>query len=151
MGSSAQVDPLSEFFENVLDDHSLIDIPFAKLQPTWRNKRTGEDRLARRLDHFLIKERLLGMGYNYRQWVGLGGLLDQFPIYLKVIGGMNKPKARYKINSTWLKDAEYIKLVTNYWKFHPPVVSGNISKEFAHNLSELKRLSKSWAQQQIDG
>lgn len=73
-GDHAQIDPLSDLFENVLEDHSLIDIPSVKLQPTWRNKRTGEDSLARRLDHFLIKKKLLGMGSNYRWWVGLGGL-----------------------------------------------------------------------------
>ena len=65
-GHHAQIDPLFAYFENILENHSLIDIPSAKIQPTWRNIRIGEDNLARRLDHFLIKERLLGMGYNYR-------------------------------------------------------------------------------------
>lgn len=85
------------------------------------------------------------MGFNYRQWVGSGGLSNHSLIYLEVRGGMNKPKAPYKFNSTWLKDADYIKLVTDYWKSHPPAAGGNIAEGFAHNLSELKRLSKRWA------
>lgn len=58
---------------------------------------------------------------------------------------MNEPKVPYKFNSAWLKDADYIKLVTDYWKSHPPTAGGNIAEGFSHNLSELKRLSKIWA------
>ena len=54
-GHRAQRDPLSDYFENALDSHNLIDIPSAKLQPTWRNNRIGDDSLARKLDRFLIK------------------------------------------------------------------------------------------------
>lgn len=39
-GKHAQIDPLSVFFENNLEDHNLIDIPLDKIQPTWRNNRT---------------------------------------------------------------------------------------------------------------
>lgn len=84
-----------------MEDNGLIDIPTARLKPTWRNKQTGEARLARRLDHFLLKERLLGMGCNYWQWVGSGGLSNDSPIYLDISGGVNKPKAPYKFNATW--------------------------------------------------
>lgn len=53
-GHNAQMDTLLAFFENLLDSHNIIDIPTAKIQPTWRNNRTREASLARRLDHFLI-------------------------------------------------------------------------------------------------
>lgn len=90
-GHHAQVDPLLVFFENLLDLHNLIDIPSAKLVPTWRNRRSGEDSLARRLDHFLIKERFLEQGFTYRQWVGSSGLSDHLLIYLDIRGDISKP------------------------------------------------------------
>ncbi len=65
-GHHAQVDPVFAFFENILENHSFIDIPSAKILPTWRNKRIGEDNLARRLDRFLIKERLLELGLIFK-------------------------------------------------------------------------------------
>jgi len=65
-GHHAQIESLSTFFENILENHSLIDISSVRIQLTWRNRRTGDDKLARRLDRFLIKERLLRTGYNYR-------------------------------------------------------------------------------------
>jgi len=33
-GHNAQIDFLSDFFKNILEDHGLIDIPSARLQPT---------------------------------------------------------------------------------------------------------------------
>eukprot|EP00253_Pinus_taeda_P017821 PITA_17821 len=140
-----QIDSLSAFFENTLENHNLIDIPSTRIQPSWRNKRTGEDRLARRLDHFLIKERLLSTGYNYGQWVGSGGISNHLSIYLEIRGGLNKPKASFKFNSSWLKEETYINMVTDYWRKHPPAVGGNLAKVFTHNLREMKILSKIWA------
>eukprot|EP00253_Pinus_taeda_P019805 PITA_19805 len=58
-GHQAQRNSLSDYFENALESHNLIDISSAKMHPTWRNNRIGVDSLARRLDRFLIKERLL--------------------------------------------------------------------------------------------
>jgi len=92
-GHHSQIDPLSAFFENILENHNLIDIPSTKIKPTWRNNRTGEDSFARRLDRFLIKERLLSMGFRYRQWVGSRGISNHLPIYLEIGGGLNQQKA----------------------------------------------------------
>jgi hypothetical protein len=127
-----------------LEAHSLLDIPSAKLQPTWRNNRVGEDSLARRLDRFLIKEGLLNIGFNYRQWVGSGGLSDHLPIYFEIRGRTDKPKGPFKFNSSWLKDTSYARMVT-ILEGPPLDARGHIAEGFDHNLKELKRLSKIWA------
>jgi len=58
----------------MLELHHLIDIPTAKIQATWRNNQVGDNGLARRLDRFLVKEQVMDLGHNIRQWVGTGGL-----------------------------------------------------------------------------
>lgn len=58
-GSQAQVDPLTEAREALLDQQYLTDVPMIKPLPTWRNRRVREASLARRLDIFLIKAPLL--------------------------------------------------------------------------------------------
>lgn len=58
-GHNAQRDNLSDFFETIMEDHNLIDIPSSKLMPTWRNNKSWVDSLSRRPDRFLIKEELL--------------------------------------------------------------------------------------------
>ena len=49
-GFRGQSDHLTTFFENLLDAHDFLNIDPIKLKPTLRNRRLGEDALARRLD-----------------------------------------------------------------------------------------------------
>eukprot|EP00253_Pinus_taeda_P013872 PITA_13872 len=119
-GHRAQRDPLSDYFSAFLDSHQLIDIPTTKLQATWRNNRIGEQGLACRLDHFLVKEKVLELGLHIRQWLGTGGLSDHLPIYMEIIGGRKKPKGPSKFSSTWLWDDSYILMVTKFCKENPP-------------------------------
>jgi hypothetical protein len=58
-GQRAQDDSLSDFFVHKLGEAGLIDIAPIRLGPTWRNKRLGEDHIAKRLDHFLISSLLV--------------------------------------------------------------------------------------------
>jgi hypothetical protein len=51
-GPNASVDPLGGFFSHLFMERGLIDLAPAQLKPTWRNKRSGDDRIAKRLDHF---------------------------------------------------------------------------------------------------
>eukprot|EP00253_Pinus_taeda_P029977 PITA_29977 len=68
-GPSAREDPLSDFFHKALLDKNLIDPSPIKLKPTWRNRRSGEDRIAKRLDCFLLSEGLISKIPLFRQWV----------------------------------------------------------------------------------
>lgn len=123
-GHHTQVNPLSFFFLNILENS--IDIPSANILPTWRNRRNGEDSLARRLDRFLIKDQLLGLGFIFRQWVGSGGISYHLPIFLDIRGGICKPRAPFKFNTTWLKDVAYTRLVTSFWKSQPLLLVGTL-------------------------
>jgi hypothetical protein len=54
MGSTDQVDHLSNFFINKLEFVRMLDIIPTKLSPTWRNMRMGDVKVAKRINHFLI-------------------------------------------------------------------------------------------------
>ena len=58
-GTHVIPDPLADFIITSLEQVDLIDIQMPKLLLTWRNHRTGDAALARRLDRFLIKLPLL--------------------------------------------------------------------------------------------
>jgi hypothetical protein len=53
-GQKSQIDSLSTFFAHKLEGAGLIDVNPIRLGPTWRNKRMGEDYIAKWLDCFLI-------------------------------------------------------------------------------------------------
>lgn len=59
----------------------------------------GESGLARRLDRFLVKEQVMDMGHNIRQWVGTGGLSDHLPIYMEIGKGRDRSMGPFKFNS----------------------------------------------------
>jgi exonuclease III len=58
-GLHARTDPLAGYFTQKLVDRKLIDVEPTRLKPTWRNNRVGEDRVAKRLDWFLVADSLL--------------------------------------------------------------------------------------------
>ena len=47
-------DYLLRYFIRNMEVAGLLDIELEKLTPTWRNKRIGEEIIAKRLDFFLI-------------------------------------------------------------------------------------------------
>lgn len=99
-GPNAREDPQSEFFMNLLASNNLIEANLIKLKPTWRNKRIGEARVAKRLDRFLINEDLAAAIPLFRQWVEEGGPSDHFPIFIELSNGPSKPPAPFKFNSS---------------------------------------------------
>lgn len=72
-GPDAQLDPLADFFLNKIQMGRLIDLDILKEKPTWRNRRVGEARVAKRLDRFLIKEDMAAQIHFFRQWVSSRG------------------------------------------------------------------------------
>jgi len=114
-GPSAREDPLTEFFIQFLKDHNLIDPSPISLTPTWRNRRTGEDRIAKRLDRFLISEGLIRLVPLFRQWVEAIGNSDHFPIFLDLSFPPPKPPAPFKFNSSWLEEPSFNSLFKSTW------------------------------------
>ena len=99
-GHSAQVDAITEFMRNILDQKNFIDVPMQKPQPTWRNRRVGTVALARRLDRFLMKGPLLKQFHHYKQWVGSGVYLITPPYIWRYLGHTRNQKPL--LNSTTL-------------------------------------------------
>lgn len=58
-GPRAATDALANFFLQAFARKDLLDILLTKMIPTWRNKRAGDQRVAKRLDRFLVAERLV--------------------------------------------------------------------------------------------
>jgi len=54
-GPSAHADPLSDFFSNIIREKNILYINLLKPRPSWRNRRTGEDGVAKRLDRFPLR------------------------------------------------------------------------------------------------
>eukprot|EP00253_Pinus_taeda_P030442 PITA_30442 len=144
-GPNAREDSLADFFLKSLQTHNLIDVNIIKAKPTWRNRRTGEERIAKRLDRFLINESLASYIPLFRQWVGEGGNSDHFPIFLEFSKTPPKPASPFKFNATWLQEDSFLQLFRNTWRHPGSSPPENKGAHFMKNLNRLKRATIEWA------
>jgi hypothetical protein len=87
------------------------DLASKKLRTTWRNKRVGAGNIAKRLDRFLVSNKIIEFPFQVRQWVGNGGESNHSPILLEAVGEKKKPGNPFKFNSSWLKEDSFMDLV----------------------------------------
>eukprot|EP00253_Pinus_taeda_P025127 PITA_25127 len=144
-GPNAREDPLSDFFLKAFQTHNLIDVNIIKAKPTWRNRITEEERIAKRLDRFLINELLASYIPLFRQWVGEGGNSNHFPIFLEFSKTPPKPASPFKFNDTWLQEESFLQLFRNTWRHPGSTPPENKGAHFMKNLQRLKRASIEWA------
>jgi hypothetical protein len=52
---------------------------------------------------------------QFRQWIGEGGGIRSFPIFLEVAGGSKKETSPFKFNLDWLKEESFLSLVKDTW------------------------------------
>eukprot|EP00253_Pinus_taeda_P033624 PITA_33624 len=129
----------------ILDTFKLVDIPMNKKFPTWHNRRIGEAALGRRLDRFLIHEDPLDTLPLYRQWFGTGGSSYHLPIYLQISSPSKLPRAPYKLFTGYLKDPDFINLVTEFWRAQPPLREHRMAANFYVQLKNLSAMTKDWS------
>lgn len=104
-GPKAILDSLSGFFKHYLAQLDLFNIEPIILNPTCRNRRSGEHRIAKRLDHFLVGEDIVfSLISQASQWVDWGGESDHNPVVLEIKGGMHKHPIPFKFYATWISE-----------------------------------------------
>lgn len=103
--------PLSDLFIHQFDLSGMVDVEPPKLNPTWRNRWVGEDRISKRMDKFLVGEDLVSSPIQIRQWVDSGRELDHNLVILELRGGSQKPLIPFKFNVFWLKDPMFLEMI----------------------------------------
>lgn len=142
-GTSVRMDELSDFFRHRLSQVGVTNVPPTKMTPTWRNRRMGEDFVAKRLDRFLITDPLLELVDRIRQWVGGLGDLDHNLIILEIAHGGEKPLIPFKFNGDWLKQPDFINLIKDLWIPFDLTVHTITTIHFVDNLNRANKQQKS--------
>jgi hypothetical protein len=71
-------------FLGILGEARLIDVAPVKLGPTRKNTTVGQERVAKRLDKFLIDEKISNDHLRITQWIGIGGDSNHFQSFLSL-------------------------------------------------------------------
>ena len=111
----------------------------------WRNNRSGDARVAKRIDHFLVAEQLVDRFIHVRQWVGSGGLSDHFPIFFEIQKGPTNPPIFLKFNKVWLQDETFKNIFHTNWIPFDGDLDRSTSFQFANNIKKMKRVIKEWS------
>jgi len=144
-GPHAHSDVLASYFNRKLMERNLIDVEPIKLKPSWRNNRGGEARVAKRIDRFLVTEKMVDSFFQIRQWVGSGGASDHFPIFLEIRKGPINPPSPLKFNKLWLQEESFKNLFLENWRGYNENNVRSAAFQFAENINRLKGAIKEWA------
>jgi hypothetical protein len=114
-GDVARVDPLQHYFSHLVQTGGLVDVEPVKILLTWRNGRKGQDYIAKRLDRFLISEKLVSSGIRYRSWICNDKISDHMPVMLQLEFGSDIVSYPFKFNAVWMEDQDFVSFVRNSW------------------------------------
>lgn len=106
--------------------------------------RPGNDRVAKRLDRFLLSKSLLRGPLLSRQWVAPEGISDHSPILLDLVGAAKKPPSPVKFNPLWLDYPSYLSVIKEFWVPYNSHLPESPTIQFKANLKRAKEASIAW-------
>jgi len=124
-GGSFVSGSIEDFYRELFISKKLIDVKPPKLVPTWRNGRSGQDAIARRLDRCFVIEGLLSTAGLYKSWVEYPYVSDHAPFLIQLENSPLYKSFPYKFNADWLRDSDFVKLVHIIWNGPCFLVEGN--------------------------
>jgi hypothetical protein len=120
----------------------LIDFEVVKLVPAWRNFRSKEGAMYKRLDKFLVAKALMKNEILMKSFVSTDGLLDHLPIIFNLDIGDVSPPSPFKFNKVWLTEEDYRSLVKGTWVHLESSSSSSFILQFVENLARVKIVTK---------
>ena len=97
-GTKALPDPLGPFFTKLFSDHQLADVAPTCAGPTWRNGRSGDEGICKKLDRFLLSFNLVSLLTKHRVWSYPSVVSDHYPILLEWMDNPVSCPLPYKFN-----------------------------------------------------
>lgn len=143
-GSSACMDPLARYLNDIFLSQGLVDIRPLPLAPTWTNRRSADNFMGKRLDRVLVNDSIMDFLGGPRSSTLASNISDHMPItFTWSIVGM-VPGQPFKFNRIWLEDPEYTSIVDGIWRADCDFPTSRVWDFFQHRLQKIKAMSKTW-------
>ena len=143
-GKKAHPDPLAPFFSHLFSSHQLVDIAPASIGPTWRNGRSGDDRISKRLDRFLLSSSLIDHLPQHRVWAYPSAISDHYPVILEWRENSSPCAFPFKFNHSWLAFDDFVNMIILEWSHLSLEPTISFMDSFALKLRILKAKIKDW-------
>ena len=115
-GQNARSDALANFFISLFEQKKLISLQLICLEHTWKNNRTGDQEISKRMDRFLISKEICQDHLVLKTAMETWGLSDHRPITLSVTIPEEKSPTPFKFNLVWRENEDYREMVKRNWK-----------------------------------
>jgi hypothetical protein len=115
--------------------------------PTWRNGRTGEDEISKRLDRVYVLEDLISTTVRYRSWADYPYVSDHAPVLLQLGFNINTVAHPFKLKLAWLRDDTFALIVQEVWNDHLVTQEAKAQRRLVEKLKQLKLRVKTWAKE----
>jgi exonuclease III len=146
-GDSTQPNQLAGFFKELFLDNGLVDILPDNVVPSWRNDRSRSESIMKRLDMvFVVADFLRTIG-RYRSWVAYPYISDHAPVILQFDLNCHTKAYPFKLNSLWLREDEFSRIVHEVWKDQLFLQETGIQRRLVWKLKFLKHRVKLWVLQ----
>jgi exonuclease III len=130
-------------FQELLDQHKLVDIENGNGTFTWTNKRSGHQQIACRLDHFLISETLLLEGPLVESNILPKAGSDHWPVQLWV-DTIATPKLKpFRFEKFWLSHPDFQEMARHWWST-VEIQKGTKMYCFQQKLKHFKQQVRKW-------
>lgn len=143
-GLSTRPDPLQYWFRSLFARHGLVDVAPKPISFTWWNGRKDVAHIAKRLDRFLLCERLLGTVTRCTSSIVPACISDHLPILLKVGIGERLYRFPFKFYNARSASHSFEVLVREHWSLSPSPRNVPIMIFLPSFLCSLKKVVTPW-------
>jgi hypothetical protein len=114
-GGKKRLEQDSIRFQELLEQHNLVDIENGNGTFTWTSKHTGPQQIACRLDHFLLYETLLLEGPLIESNILPKAGSDHWPVQLWVDTMASSKLKPFRFEEFWLTYPDFHKMACLWW------------------------------------
>eukprot|EP00253_Pinus_taeda_P006269 PITA_06269 len=144
LGGNFYADPSREALEEIIQTHSLVDIPPQNGRFTWSNKRTGKNNIKERLDRILAQERIMVKFQRIQSTIIQGYISDHKPVALRLDKEKYTGPIPFKYNKAWDSSEDFRELIKDHWAMD---ITGSPHFIWETKIKRLRTAIKHWARQ----
>ena len=142
-GGIRKLNPISEYFNEVIANLELVDVRMTNGTFTWNNKTTRDRGITYRLYWFLVYESIMKAGGELSVVVLPSGDSNHWPIDLDWESVGVNLGIPFRLEKLWLLQANFPEKLKEWWEEMPPIKESRMH-QFQQKLKLLKNNIKKW-------
>ena len=136
-GGTKKLEQDSGKFKALIDHLKLVDIENSNVTFTWSNRRSGNQHIACRLDHFLVTEEIMESSSYMESLILPKAGSDHWPLALQLDTGELPKYKPFRFEKFSLSHPDFQQLAKSWWA-HAEIDHGSSMYKFQQCLKNFK-------------